>query len=147
MTGTDESKRYVFLDPDGTGADQGWLFVIVAAPTGVVYRNQGGGIRCVPYEREGYLLPVLGRDPAAEPRAVFADERAVRGIPVREWPGDLLGRLREAVAVPVYGSANRDELFPAPLALDESRLAEADEAWVPVLTPDGPGVLVWENSD
>jgi hypothetical protein len=32
-------------------------------------------------------------------------------------------------------------------ALDESRLAEADEAWVPVFTPDGPGVLTWENSD
>ncbi|WUO43891.1 DUF6210 family protein [Streptomyces sp. NBC_00285] len=33
------------------------------------------------------------------------------------------------------------------MLLDESRLAEADEAWVPVLTPDGPGVLTWENSD
>ncbi|WP_328753160.1 DUF6210 family protein [Streptomyces sp. NBC_00285] len=38
-------------------------------------------------------------------------------------------------------------MWSAPLLLDESRLAEADEAWVPVLTPDGPGVLTWENSD
>ncbi|MGW9028169.1 DUF6210 family protein [Streptomyces sp. NPDC055722] len=47
----------------------------------------------------------------------------------------------------VYGSANREDLFPTALVLDESRLAEIDEAWVPVVTPDGPGVLVWENSD
>jgi hypothetical protein len=33
------------------------------------------------------------------------------------------------------------------LKLDESRIAEADEAWVPVLTPDGSGVLMWFNSD
>lgn len=38
--------RRVFGDPDGTGADQGRVFVIVAAPTGVV---QGGGFGCVPY--------------------------------------------------------------------------------------------------
>ncbi|BBC29284.1 hypothetical protein SGFS_005780 [Streptomyces graminofaciens] len=83
------SKRYVFLDPDGSGADQGWVYVIVAAPTGVVYQVQGGGFCCIPYEQEGYLLPLFGR-----------------GL-----------------------------------------LSEVDEAWVPVVTPDGPGVLVWENSD
>lgn len=63
------------------------------------------------------------------------------------WSPDLLDRLRSAVALHVYGSANRDDVWPAPLVLDESRLAEADEAWVPVLTPDGPGFLTWENSD
>ncbi|MFI8456658.1 DUF6210 family protein [Kitasatospora sp. NPDC085464] len=36
---------------------------------------------------------------------------------------------------------------PPWLQLDESRIGEADEAWVPVITPDGPGVLVWLNSD
>ena len=62
------------------------------------------------------------------------------------------------VGLHVYGSANRGDLFPAHLVLDESRfpahlvldesrLSEADEAWVPVMTPDGPGVLVRENSD
>ena len=28
-----------------------------------------------------------------------------------------------------------------PLRLDESRIHEVDEAWVPVITPDGPAVL------
>ena len=33
------------------------------------------------------------------------------------------------------------------LKLDESRMPEADETWLPVITPDGPGVLMWNNSD
>ncbi|MFF7129215.1 DUF6210 family protein [Streptomyces sp. NPDC008240] len=33
------------------------------------------------------------------------------------------------------------------LRLDESRMRDADESWSPVITPDGPGVLLWANSD
>jgi hypothetical protein len=35
----------------------------------------------------------------------------------------------------------------APLRIDEERADELDEAWVPVLTPDGPAYLAWVNSD
>lgn len=69
----------------------------------------------------------------------------------REWSTRVLDLLRIAVAeFAAYDSSDRaasDQLWPVPLALDESRLGEVDEAWVPVVTPDGPGVLVWENSD
>jgi hypothetical protein len=34
-----------------------------------------------------------------------------------------------------------------PLQIDEGRGDELDEAWIPVLTPDGPGYLAWINSD
>ncbi|MEU6356441.1 DUF6210 family protein [Streptomyces sp. NPDC047072] len=52
------------------------------------------------------------------------------------------------VVYQVQGAGSRGLTWPPSLLdLDESRLAEADEAWVPVLTPDGPGVLTWENSD
>ncbi|MFJ9863314.1 DUF6210 family protein [Streptomyces sp. NPDC101165] len=40
--------------------------------------------------------------------------------------------------IPLFGRGLDEEL---------TRLAEVDEAWVPVVTPDGPGVLVRENSD
>jgi hypothetical protein len=33
------------------------------------------------------------------------------------------------------------------LQFDQGRMGEADEAWTLVLTPDGPGILVWFNSD
>lgn len=141
------AKRYVFLDPDGTGTDRGWVFVVVAAPTGVVYQTQGGGYGCVPYEQEGYLIPVLGQDLDAELKEIFVGDLKGWGSRGLDWPEELLARLRRAVAFPVYGSANRDDTWPGPLVLDESRLTDADEGWVPVLTPDGPGFLAWENSD
>src|SRR2546422_10477988 len=140
-----DGRRRVFLDLEGNG--NGTVFVIVAAPTGVVYEIQGGGYGCVPYELEGYLLPVPGRGLDEELKDVFVGELQGAGAQGLTWPPPLLERLRGAVALHVHGSANRDDLYPAPLVLDESRLAEADEACVPVLTPDGPGVLVWENSD
>jgi hypothetical protein len=31
------------------------------------------------------------------------------------------------------------------LKLDDSRLTDADEAWIPVITPDGPGGLIWRT--
>lgn len=137
-----DAPRRVFLDLEDTG----WVFVVVAAPTGVVYEVQGG-FGCVPYAQEGYLLPVAGNDPAGDLKDLFVGELKGAGAAGMDWPPPLLDRLRTAVALLVHGSANRDDLFPAPLVLDESRLSEADEAWVPVLTPDGPGVLTWENSD
>ncbi|MDT7845203.1 DUF6210 family protein [Streptomyces justiciae] len=142
------SKRYVFLDPDGSGTERGWAFVVVAAPTGVVYQTQGGGFGCVPYEQEGCLIHLFGRDLDDDLKAIFVGELRGQGARGLDWPTPLLDRLRDAVAeFRVYGSANRDDTWPAVLALDESRLPEADEAWVPVLTPDGPGYLAWENSD
>jgi hypothetical protein len=34
-----------------------------------------------------------------------------------------------------------------PLSLEESRMDELDEAWVPVVCADGPALLIWPNSD
>jgi hypothetical protein len=61
-------------------------------------------------------------------------------------------RLREAVAKIATQAPGQtpDDLLSRewkPLALDESRLSDLDEAWVPVLTAHGPGALVWNNSD
>ncbi|MFD5463770.1 DUF6210 family protein [Kitasatospora sp. NPDC127059] len=147
MSHPNHGKRYVFLDPVSSGTGLGWMFVIVAAPTGVVYQNQGGGLRCAQYEQEGYLIPLLGRRLDDELRAIFVRELKKQGSSGLDWPADLLDRLRAAVGFSVSSSDNRDDALPTPLVLDESRLAQADEAWVPVLTPDGPGILVWENSD
>ncbi|WP_035841414.1 DUF6210 family protein [Kitasatospora azatica] len=147
MGDKDGETRYIFLDPDGSGSGLGWVAVIVAAPTGVVYRNQGGGHGCIPYEQEGYLIPLFGEGLDEELRGIFVGELDGWGSRGLDWPAPLLDRLRTAVGFHVYGSANREDLFPTPLVLDESRLTEADEAWIPVHTPDGPGQLVWENSD
>ncbi|WP_431772497.1 DUF6210 family protein [Streptomyces cucumeris] len=147
MADADGGKRYIFLDPDGTGSGQGWMFVIVAAPTGVIYQNQAGGFRCAQYQQEGYLVPVFGRDLDDDLKGIFVRELKGQGSRRMDWPADLLDRLRIAVAFYISVSTDGDDASPTPLALDESRLSEADEAWVPVVTPDGPGILVWENCD
>ncbi|WP_326608311.1 DUF6210 family protein [Streptomyces sp. NBC_01799] len=144
----DDGKRHIYLDPDGCGSGTGWVFVIVAAPTGVVYQNQGGGYSCAQYEQEGYLIPLFGSDLDEELKQIFVGELRGWGMRGQQWPVELLDRLRAAVgSFAVYGSGRHDELHPTALILDESRLAEAAEAWIPVLSPDGPSVLVWENSD
>ncbi|MBD0695118.1 DUF6210 family protein [Streptomyces sp. CBMA123] len=140
------ANRYVYLDPDGCGG--GWMFVIVAAPTGVVYQNQCGGHACAQYEQEGYLVPLYGANLDEDLNAIFVGELKGWGMRGQEWPAGMLDRLRAAVdALGIYGSGRHDVSSPPSLVLDESRLSEAAEAWIPVITPDGPGVLVWENSD
>jgi hypothetical protein len=45
-------------------------------------------------------------------------------------------------------SRDTDTVAPAePLVLDEARIGEVDEAWVPVISADGCAVLIWPNSD
>ncbi|MEU9916478.1 DUF6210 family protein [Streptomyces sp. NPDC051001] len=114
--------------------------MVVAAPTGVVYRTQGGGTRLCAVRAGGLSDPRVRSALDHELKQIFVRELREWGSRGLEWPQELLARLRKAVAVHLYGSARCDDTWPSPLVLDESRLAEADEAWVPVLTPDGPNI-------
>ena len=136
----------VFLDPDGT-LPQSWMFVIVRHPTGVRYDQQYGGRLTRSATAEGYLVQV---DPT--PVRPLLDEVFLGRL---RGPGMQLGPELTSEALDLLRAALRAARFwtpapgthPEPLALDESELAELDEAWIPVLTPAGPGVLVWPNSD
>jgi hypothetical protein len=138
-------RRFVFLHPDGIA--EGWLYVVVRAGTGVLYQQQYGGTACRQGEVEGFLVPVAGADALDELRELF--ERHFRGAGTgnHPWPDDERDRLRRIVAGVTYWACDGLTEEPHGLRLDDSRMHEADEAWVPVLTPDGPGVLVWFNSD
>ncbi|MBG6088497.1 DUF6210 family protein [Actinomadura viridis] len=151
-------KRYVFLDADGTIEEDGWFGVVVRAGTGIVYCQQYGGTACLQGAVEGYYVPVGASDPATgrnalrELRRLF--ERDLRGAGL---PGDprkepeVLERVRSAVEAVVFWASGRGAGDAGEerghLRLDDGRLAELDEAWIPVRTGDGPGVLVWCNSD
>ncbi|MEU6037720.1 DUF6210 family protein [Actinomadura sp. NPDC047616] len=138
-------RRYVFLGPDGT-ADV-WLYVVVEAPTGVFYQQQYGGTACRQGQVEGYLVPVYGLDALNALRTLF--ERHFRGAGTwnHSWSAQERDRLRDGVEGVTFWACDGWTEEPRSLKLDESRMAEADEAWIPVLTPDGPGVLLWFNSD
>jgi len=146
-------RRYVFLD-----CEELRLCVVVAAPTAVVYEHQYGGTACMQGRVEGYLLPVHGvpagdcEEALAALREIFERDLGGAGWPGGALPGQLMARLRDAVDkvfVDESGEMAGDLLSREQqrLVLDEGRLGELDEAWIPVVTPDGPGYLVWGNSD
>lgn len=155
--------RTVVIDPDGTS--QSYCAVIVQHPTGVSYQQQCGGVECAQRSVEGYYVPLGGAllEAAdgfvdfAKLTAVFHQGKGCRfgGSPSRlppntpTLPPDRLDVLRAVVATIPYW---RSEDGPAEehrvgLRLDEDRLGELLEAWVPVLTPDGPAILTWPNCD
>jgi len=118
--------------------------VVIEHSTGVSYHQQFGGTACRQEAVEGVLVPV---NPGAltELRAVFEGELRSTGVWRRnfEWPAGLFDRIEEAVESIVYWPTNEGE--PEKLKLDRTR--ELDEAWIPVTTSDGNGVLLWANSD
>ena len=144
----------VFLDPDGSGGDV--LGVIVQCATGVAYGTQCEGLGTDERYMEGYFVPVSGLMFDAEDgridietlRSVFhIGDTCLHGSNGFD-PADHVAALRHAVSkIPFWYTDAGGELRRAQLELDTSRLGEAVEAWVPVITPQGRAVLVWPNCD
>ncbi|AGC44980.1 hypothetical protein MYSTI_03674 [Myxococcus stipitatus DSM 14675] len=147
----------VFLDPAGTSPFG--LAVIVLAPTGVTYEHQCEGLMTSTRAAEGFLVPVPSNDYDPEANEAFDVEGALLGFfhkefrgnppPLEEWRQGQVESLAQVVSrVPFWstptGSAPSELLH---LSLDLDRIAEATEAWVPVTTPYGPGILVFQNCD
>ena len=144
-------KTHVYLDPDGTG--EFGLLVVVEAPTGVVYWHQCAGYMCSQRHAEGFVVPLGDRTAAEEIIAFFAKEFSGWPPPSagdEPWNERNLSELDGIVAkIPYWHRTperRRDEKRGL-LKLDRSRVDEITEAWVPVVTLDGPGILVFENSD
>ncbi|MBQ1023259.1 DUF6210 family protein [Micromonospora sp. C95] len=139
------SRRFVFLDPDGMAG--GWLYVVVEAGTGVFYQQQYGGTACRQGQVEGFLVPIAGDGAFDVLRQLFEKDFRGAGTWTHPWRGEERDRLSRIIGGLSYWACDGHSEEPYALRLDESRIREADEAWVPVITPDGPGVLVWRNSD
>jgi hypothetical protein len=141
-----DARRHVVLDSDGMA--DGWLYIVVEAPTNVFYHHQYGGFMCRQGRVEGYLVPVQSDGALEELRHIFEDEFGGAGIPYRGVTGELRTRLQGIVGRIQFWAADDGESGDwHRIRLDENRLIDLDEAWVPVLTPDGPGILLWPNSD
>jgi hypothetical protein len=124
----------------------GWLYVVVRARTGVVYRQRCGGTARRQGEVEGFLVPVLGPGSYVQLRELFEGHFGGAGTWRHRWRDKETESLGELLQGIDYWASDGHKAAPHPLQLDKRRLGEADEAWVPVLTPDGPGILVWSNS-
>jgi hypothetical protein len=139
------TARVIFIHPDGTLPD--WMFVIVESDTGIWYEQQYGGTACRQRRQQGFLVPVYSREARVALDALFVRELRGAGL----WGGsrqpdeEILRKAADAVALINYWAD--DESGPVALILDADRAAHVDEAWIPVVTPHGLGVLVWHNSD
>ncbi len=141
-----------------------FIGVIFEWPTGVIYEHQCGGTHCYHLDLQGYFVPVcrLELDDVDRTsadrfaldtdllKAVFHDaypddeDACVWGRSTDDLPPDRLKRLEDLVALLGYRGA---DYARKTITLDVSRLDQGCEAAVPVITPDGPGMLVWNNCD
>jgi hypothetical protein len=152
--GPNMQSVYIFLDPDGT--QQLGIFVIVAAYTGVTYGQQCAGTTTDVRELEGFLLPVstdltrTKQEGLAQLVNFFkAYQRFMNDTQSSQWPETLLEELELIIeAIRDWESKKETEIdVPHTLLFDKTRLSEIAEAWVPVHTVYGPGILTWHNSD
>ena len=129
-------------------SDVEYLFIIVAASTGVVYEHQCAGYANLQRTQEGFLVQVGGIGSADLVSDWFW--KRFEGTCMNEgaWSDLLIGELEEIVSgIPCCyrtASGREEQEF---LRLDRDRIAECVEAWIPVLSPYGPAILVLNNSD
>jgi hypothetical protein len=141
--------QYVMLNPAGT--QNIGLVVIVRAQTGVTYEQQCGGYATEQQRTEGFLIPVGSVTEAQKiydwfwatfKGHCYKSERGTR------WTQETITQLQSLVSeVFCWHSTGDGEDQPHQLQLDVERIDECIEAWIPVLTQYGPGILTLENSD
>lgn len=135
-------------------------FVLLAihAPTGVIYEQQCGGSYCDHREIEGYLTLLVRQEPddttadrfgvsPADLTAIFhnEDDHCHFSQPWLITP-ERVERLSALILTLGY-FGGPDGAPVQGFELDRSRIGEVYEAWVPVTTADGTGVLLWNNCD
>lgn len=150
-----KDARIVYLDPDGTLTE--WIAIVIRCKTGVVYGTQCAGVATEERFIEGYLILVGGSKYDADEGKLevgpFVDVFHKNGGCQCGWIGRglpperqaLLSRLVESIPywrVGLDGSDQKDRL-----RIDPACVEQLAEAWIPVLTPDGPGVLLYQNCD
>jgi Family of unknown function (DUF6210) len=136
----------IFLDPAGTIGQM--LLLIVRANTGVVYEQQCGGYLCEQRKMEGFLIPVGGAEAAEKIYDWFWKNFKGHCYDGKnQFTPTQLEELKSLVGGVRCWIQSGDESEPRQLELDVERIAECVEAWIPVVTPFGKGILTLGNSD
>ena len=147
---SDTAESLIFLDVNPRDDSPHILGLIVEHRTGVVYGNQVGGLACVWRSLEGFFV-VLGTGQVPQS---FIDYFARYGgsppLTRLDWsPGDLADVASLIARTAPFASTGADGFGESrlPVRLDESRLDDLTEGWIPVAFGDRRGVIVFPNSD
>jgi hypothetical protein len=145
----------VFLDADGML--EPWLAAVIRHATGVVYATQCAGVATEQRFIEGYLVLLGGSKYDATNETIEDDslmnifhqgETCMWHWRGKDLPAERLQELKLLVEQITYwrsGGEGRDS--PYRLCIDQDRIGEIAEGWIPIETPDGPGVLLYKNCD
>jgi len=140
------TEAVIRLNPDGI-RDFG-LLLLVETSHGVRYEHQVAGYACDQRVARGFLIP-LGPPAFADPLVEFF-ARSFRGNPPLSgwlaWAQDQRDTCADLVSKVQVLDQRAAEKWVR-LAVDYSRGGAVTEGWIPVLTPYGPGVLLFRNSD
>jgi hypothetical protein len=147
--------KSIVLDADSSWSP--WLIVAIKAPTEILYETQCAGTGCDHRLVEGFLVPISGfwlkHDEGEITVDPFTDIFHEGNACVWSWTGsrlpqDRLERLQNLVEnVPYWQCSGPGGDQRLSLKLDQTHLFEVAEGWIPVVTPDGPGVLLFKNCD
>lgn len=136
---------YIFLNPDGT--QKSGCYVAVLCSTGVIYAHQCAGFLTDVKEAEGFLIPLSSTAGSALSQWFWKKFHGNSYEPAAEWNGNTLLELKELVSQVVCWWTEQDEAARLFLEFDDTRLCDCTEGWVPVHTPYGPGILIFDNCD
>src|SRR4030042_3275538 len=135
--------RKAFLDPDGTNKE--YFGVIVQYASGVRYSQQCGCTANELREVEGYYIPLRCQKTILSDEVTFIMElrNVFHNLKDKENFGFSEDQMRRLVEIieDLPGWDEKERL--SHLRLDENRKHEIPEAWGPIFTPDGPGILTW----
>jgi hypothetical protein len=135
--------RRIFIDPDGTGTQ--YLGVIVSHPTGVVYSQQCGCTNTFIREQEGYYVPIyiFENNKVGNQKIISELYNIFHENSFTPLDKETINNIEKIVnKIPWWENENK-----MVLKLDWIRTMELTEAWIPILIPDGSGILIWPNCD
>jgi len=143
-------KKFIFIDTDGTL--DSWIYLLVESKTNIIYSSQCNGTDNEIRYLEGFLVPVGGEVYNVSLNQKINIDKLINifkkksKTQTNNFDIEELKRNIEQITIwyseEIDGNDIRDHLM-----LNLDRLDEVVEAWVPVLTPWGGGVLIWKNSD
>lgn len=137
---------YIPINADGMLGD--YLLLIVLAPTHIYYTHQCGGYSCDQKRAEGFLVPVGVANDLERLNHWFELTFGGFCMDASVWDAKKTESLARIIAkIQCWHSDEEGNDQVHYLKLDRSRMSECIEAWIPVLSPYGAGILVLANSD
>lgn len=143
-------SQFVYIDSDGTFGD--WIAVIIEDKTGVIYGTQCHGVICEQRYVEGFLIPCGGllfnADDGLITSAMLTLLFHSGGCMYNKSFQSEIAEIGDIVKqIPIWHYSNLNDCTREHLEIDSDRAYEICEAWIPVKTKFGRGVLLWNNCD